>query len=181
MWLFRLRVTAFRTPKFRPCLSILATILTMLFSPVPRDMKVGNYLIGDLSPFLPEANLVLIFLIRQSEHSSCFFLISQLKHASCFQLLIEILFGRGFNNWLLITLRKTLVKMDELIEFLLIEFDGWVTWKFTFATVEHVYFFGFLLDLLCERLLSKGIKEVHLYYSSKNGRNITSLIYLSVN
>ncbi len=181
MWLFRLRVTAFGAPKLRPGRSILATILTMLFSPVPRDMKVGNNLIGYLSPFLPETNLVLILLIRKSEHASCFFLISQLKHASCFQLLIEILLGRGLDNGLLIMRRKTLAEMDQLIEFLMIEVDSWVKWRFTFATVEHVYFFGFLLDLLCERLLSKGIKEVHLYYSYKNGRNITSLIYLSVN
>lgn len=96
----------------------------MLFSPVPRDMKVGNNLIGYLSPFLPETNLVLILLIRKSEHASCFFLISQLKHASCFQLLIEILLGRGLDNGLLIMRRKTLAEMDQLIEFLMIEVDS---------------------------------------------------------
>lgn len=96
----------------------------MLFSPVPRDMKVGNDLIGDLSPFLPETNLVLIFLICQPEHASCFFLLRQLDHASCFQLLIQILIGRSFDNGLLIALRKTLAQMDQLIEFFMIEVDG---------------------------------------------------------
>ncbi len=111
---FRLRVAAFRAPKLRPRCYVVATSLSIFFSPKSRDMEIRSDLIRDLPSFLSKINLILIFLIRQ------------LENAGRFELLIVMLLDRGLDKGILITFLRTLAQMHQFIEFLLIEVDGWV-------------------------------------------------------